>query len=90
MSRTSTLTNPVPVWVLWKDASGSASWVDLDSLEELSVAANIQSCGFLVKETKDGVYLAVGVSANKEGHDAVANPFFIPRGMILKMKKLKV
>ena len=68
---------------IWDDATElAAGWSD--EVEEIEPALAI-SVGFLVKETKDHIVLALDIDAN--GHHNGRSQ--IPRGMVKKMKVLR-
>lgn len=71
------------VMVLWDDATElPAGWTD--EVEEVEPALAI-SVGFLIKETKDHIVLALDIDAN--GHHNGRSQ--IPRGMVKSIKVLK-
>ena len=78
---------PKLVRVEWVDAAGSAAWVELDQIEMLKSITPVVCVGFLAKRTKDGVYLIMGYTAGKSVDEGL-QPFFIPQGMIKRIKYL--
>lgn len=80
---------PYPiVEVIWDDAaSNSQSWVDLDDIVE---PEQVNTTGFLVKETDEYVTVAASVSNEEDHIKTVGNTMTIPKGMIVSRREVKI
>jgi hypothetical protein len=72
-----------PVYVQWKDAVSFDEWTD-GEVPELHV---IHTLGFLIHEDKEKIVIAMQVDPDSESRSM---EMAIPRGMIVKLKKLKL
>lgn len=74
------------VKVKWIDAASLAGWNSADdAISCIGKGKIIKTVGFVLKAGKKGIVLAQGVSEEGDVHEAI----FIPRGMILKIKRYK-
>jgi hypothetical protein len=80
---------PKLVRVEWIDAAGAASWVELDQVEGLKAITPVVCVGFIAKQTKDGIYLIMGYTSGISVDEGL-QPFFIPAGMIRKIRHIKL
>lgn len=80
---------PYPiVEVIWSDAaSNSESWVDLD---DIATPEQVNTTGFLVKETDVYVTVAASVSTEEDHIKTVGNTMTIPKGMIVSRREVKL
>lgn len=80
---------PYPlVEVIWNDAaSNSESWVHLDDIIK---PEQVNTTGFLVKETNEYLTVAASVSNQEEFIETVGNTMTIPKGMIVSRREVKV
>ena len=75
------------VKVEWEDAyAPGPPWVVGDELPDNPTTHKVVQLGFLVKQSKSGVWMAGGYT--KDG--ALNNPFFIPAGMVKKLQEVKL
>lgn len=75
------------VEVIWNDASSnSETWV---SVADISAPEQVNTCGWLVRDTPDYITVASSVSADGRDDDIVGNTMTIPRGMIVTIKELR-
>lgn len=76
------------VHIVFYDAAFlSADWRNVKQLKP-GRGVMVESAGFLVKQTKKGVYLATDLDPDERGRYRYTA--FVPRGMIKKMKVVKV
>lgn len=80
---------PYPlVEVIWDDAaSNSASWVDVD---DVAKPEQVNTTGFLVKETDTYITVAGSVSNDEENIKNVGSTMTIPKGMIVSRREVKI
>lgn len=76
---------PELVLVEWDDAWSKDEWVDVNLAKNVSVNASVQLVGFVVKRDKTGILLSQGIAAA----ESYPNLFFVPKGMVKKVKTLK-
>ncbi len=75
------------VCVTWEDAATHPeTWITEEELVDLEIPIVI-SCGILVKETEERVYLAMDVDA-ETGENYLATIGTIPRGMVKEIRQL--
>ena len=77
--------------IKWIDTFGFNSWYqeeDIDKKTENSIKNPESHLGYLVKETKDYIILAMGMSNDKEFAPYNA-PKWIPKGFIRSIKRLR-
>jgi len=78
-------TRPQAVFVEWEDAAshGDGPWQENEEIKyEPEI---IQQVGFLLADNEGGIVLTAGWNPNQ-----FFPPFQIPRGMIKKIKKIKI
>lgn len=74
------------VRVKWIDAVSLAGWwAQADACKVIGKGKIIKTVGHVIKRNKKGITLAQGVADDGDVHEA----FFIPKGMILKIKGYK-
>lgn len=75
------------VKVEWVDAfTPQMTWLNKGDIpDEVPYECLVDSVGYLVKETKEGIWLASGLS----GDEKVCNVFFIPHGPDVKITYLE-
>ena len=78
-------TKPDIVVITWGDAWGEASWKRLSTAAEEHEALEVTSTGFVIKADKIGVSVCTGFDENGNP----AGQFFVPHGMIRKIKKAR-
>lgn len=71
--------------VEWGDAHSGARWVPKEDMAVTHGPLVITNVGFLVKQDKVGVTLTAGLDENGN----FAGNFFIPTGMLRKIKKVR-
>ena len=77
------------VWIRWRDACYiNDGWKDAGELDSNGEGVMVESAGFLVKEDKNGIYLATDLDPEKS--ERSRHHSFIPKGMILKKRVFKV
>jgi hypothetical protein len=71
------------IYIEWCDAFTEFGWTEKDTIGENLLCVSI---GFLVRENKTSI--AVSTSINIDGE--FADPLVIPKGMIVKRKRIMV
>jgi hypothetical protein len=77
------------VLVEWEDAYGHSRWEHIGH-DEPHASFVVRSVGFVIFCDKRGIKLTQGIKVDKDDEDPMgAGVFFIPKGMIRKIKKLR-
>jgi len=76
---------PQLVIVDWDDAHANNAWEPEESALDRHRGGGVRLVGFLLKQDKAGISVAQGFSENRD----VTGHFFVPRGMIKKITKVK-
>lgn len=78
------------VLVEWEDAYAHSRWEHIDENDPHPTFI-VKSVGFVIFYDKRGIKLTQGIKVDKDDEDLMgAGIFFIPRGMIRKIKKLRI
>lgn len=80
---------PYPlIEVIWNDASSnSESWVHLN---DIATPEQVNTTGFLVKETDEYITVAASIANHPEEIETVGNTMTIPKGMIVSRREVRI
>lgn len=79
---------PQPVYIEWDDSWSHHGWLWSDEVDGEPMLT-IRQVGFIVKEDKDWLVLAMGYHPNKDKTDyCYTDPFWVPGSVISKRRRI--
>lgn len=78
--------------ITWIDTFGYNGWYDekdIDDKTDIKLKIPERHVGYLIKETKKFVILAMGIENENKDFLPYNSPKWIPKGFIIKIKPLK-